>query len=189
MLQIDKTLISRDVLKEKFVCDLNACKGVCCVAGDGGAPIEDHEIEKIDEDWDEIKPFLRLEGIEAIEKDGTWYRDSDGDKLTTLVEGQECAFVVYDERGITKCGIEDAHRAGKTDFKKPISCHLYPIRLKEYENFTAVNYHQWRICEPACNCGSKLDVRVYQFLKEPLIRKFGEEWFNKLSEADKHLHP
>ncbi|MCB0480933.1 MAG: DUF3109 family protein [Flavobacteriales bacterium] len=188
MIQIDRTLISKDILKEKFVCDLNACKGACCVAGEGGAPIEDEEIEQVLDQLDEIKPFLRPEGIAAIEKDGVWYRDVDGEKLTTLVEGKECAFVIFDEKGITKCGIEAAHVAGKTDFKKPISCHLYPIRLKKYENFTAVNYHEWDICQPACACGSELDVKVFRFLREPLIREFGEEWYTKLEAADDYLH-
>ena len=187
MIQIDKTLVSRDILKEEFVCDLSACKGACCIEGEGGAPLEDDEIELIDEALDEIRPFMRKEGIAAIEKNGVWYRDNDGDKLTTLVNGKECAFVNFDQEGKAKCSIEDAHRSGNTNFRKPISCHLYPVRLNEYKNFIAVNYHRWDICEPACACGSELNVKVYHFLKEPLIRKFGEEWFEQLMAADKYM--
>ena len=143
MFQVGKALIAEDVLKEEFVCNLSACRGACCVEGDGGAPLEKEELEIIEKNLDAIKPFLRKEGLEVIDKEGFWYTDTDGEKLTSLVNDKECAFVTYDERGITKCGIEEAHLDGKTDFKKPISCHLYPIRLKEYENFVAVNYHQW----------------------------------------------
>lgn len=187
MLQIDNTLVSRDVIREEFVCDLSACKGACCIEGEGGAPLEDDEINIIQDHLDQIKPHMRPEGIDAIEKDGIWYRDEDGDKLSTLIEGKECAFVSFDEKGTAQCSIELAQRAGKLEFKKPISCHLYPIRLKDYQNFTAVNYHRWDICEPACACGSKMEVKVYQFLKEPLQRRFGEEWFKKLKAADDHL--
>ncbi|MFQ3325402.1 MAG: hypothetical protein ACJASM_001037 [Salibacteraceae bacterium] len=185
MFQVGKALIAEDVLKEEFVCNLSACRGACCVEGDGGAPLEKEEVEIIEKNLDAIKPFLRKEGLEVIDKEGFWYADTDGEKLTSLVNDKECAFVTYDERGITKCGIEEAHLDGKTDFKKPISCHLYPIRLKEYENFVAVNYHQWEICEAACFNGKELNVEVYKFLKEPLIRKFGKDWYNELAEVAK----
>ncbi len=185
MFQVGKALIAEDVLKEEFVCNLSACRGACCVEGDGGAPLDQDEVEIIEKNLDAIKPFLRKEGLEVIDKEGFWYMDTDGEKLTSLVNDKECAFVTYDERGITKCGIEEAHLDGKTDFKKPISCHLYPIRLKEYENFVAVNYHQWEICEAACFNGKELNVEVYKFLKEPLIRKFGKDWYDELAELAK----
>ncbi|UTW64176.1 DUF3109 family protein [bacterium SCSIO 12741] len=185
MYEIGKTLVSEDVFAKKFVCDLAACKGACCVEGDGGAPLTDEEAKKIEDDLPQIKPYLRSEGLEAIEKDGVWYEDStDGEKLTTLINGGECAFVAFDDDGTAKCGIEQAWKEGKTDFKKPVSCHMYPVRIQEYRNFTAVNYHQWDICKAACDCGEKLQVPVYRFLKESLIRKFGEEWYQEMERVD-----
>lgn len=183
MFQIGKALISKEVLEEEFVCNLSACRGACCVEGDGGAPLENEEVEIIEKQLDSIKPYLRKEGLDVIEKEGFWYVDDDEEKLTSLIEDRECVFVTYDERGITKCGIEQAHIDGKTEFKKPISCHLYPIRLQQYQNFVAVNYHRWQICEAACFNGKELNVEVYKFLKEPLIRKFGEEWYKELAQT------
>ncbi len=181
MFQVGKTLISEEVLEEEFVCNLSACRGACCVEGDGGAPLDEEEVAKVEQNLDAIKPFLRKEGVEVIEKQGFWYTDEDNEKLTSLVDHKECVFVTYDAQGITKCGMEEAYLEGKTDFKKPISCHLYPIRLKQYQNFVAVNYHRWQICEAACFHGKELNVAVYKFLKEPLIRKFGEDWYNELA--------
>ena len=134
----------------------------------------------LEEIFSDIKPFLRPEGIKAIEEQGTYVKDDDGDWVTPLVDGAECAYVVFDEKGITKCGIEKAHEAGATDFQKPISCHLYPIRVDKYKAFTAVNYHKWDICSDACTLGQELNVTVAEFLKEPLIKKFGQEWYDQL---------
>ena len=181
MIQIDDKLVSLNVFERKFVCDLSACKGACCVEGDVGAPLEDEEAQKLEEIYEDVKPFLRPEGVEAIEEQGKYTRDDfDEEYVTPLVNNKECAYVTFDHDGTAKCGIEQAYRAGKTNFLKPISCHLYPIRVKEYSQFTAVNYDEWEICKPACECGSQLNVPVYKFLKEPLIRKFGESWFNDL---------
>ncbi len=185
MIVIDDTLVSDEFLERKFVCDLSACKGACCVEGESGAPLEVEEIAILEDELDKIKPFLRLEGLEAIEEKGVFYLDSDGDFVTTLVDGAECAFVTFDKNGVAKCGIEEAHRAGATSFKKPISCHLYPARLSELKNYLAVNYHHWPICDPACKLGEQLKVPVYVFLKEALIRRFGEQWYEQLCEADK----
>jgi hypothetical protein len=185
MIAIQNTIVSDDVLDKKFVCDLNACKGECCVAGESGAPLDQDELPILLEILDKVKPYMNKKGIKAIEKNGPYVLDSDGDYTTTLVgkEG-ECAFVVFDENKIAKCAIEQAYNDGMIDWKKPISCHLYPIRISSYKTYDAVNYHQWSVCKPACECGAKLEVPVYQFLKGPLIRKYGEEWFNELQQVD-----
>lgn len=184
MFQVGNTIISRDVLEEYFLCDLKACKGACCVEGDAGAPLEESETKLLDDLFDKIKPYLRPEGIQAIEEQGTSVLDVDGDYVTPLVKGKECAYVVF-ENGITKCGIEKAYLDGKIDYQKPISCHLYPIRVTKYQNFEAVNYHEWPICKAAKICGSKEKVKMYVFLKDPLIRKYGKEWYDELLELIK----
>ncbi len=184
MIAIDNTLISEDLFDKKFVCDLNACKGACCVAGDAGAPLDKDELPILDEILEKVKPYMVKKGIKAIEKYGAYVIDGDGDYTTTLVSpGAECAFVFFDEQKIAKCAIEQAFYDGKITWKKPISCHLYPVRLTKYKGYEAVNYSQWDICEPACACGKKLDVPVYKFLKEPLIRKFGKDWFKQLEKS------
>jgi hypothetical protein len=187
MIEIEDKLISLDIFEKKFVCDLNACKGACCVEGDSGAPLTYEEIDIIEENIEKIKPYMRKEGLEAIEKTGVFYMDEDNEPVTTLVNEKECAFVFFDENNITKCGIEKAYSEGKIDFKKPISCHLYPIRVAKYRKFEAVNYSQWDICKPACACGNKLDVPVYKFLKEPIIRKWGNAFFEELEKVAKEL--
>ena len=186
MTKIDDKIISLDVFKKHFVCDLHLCKGACCVEGDAGAPLTKNEKTTLEEIYQTLKPFLRKEGVAAIEKHGVSVYDDEGDLTTPLVNNRECAFVIY-ENGISKCAIEKAFLAGKTDFRKPLSCHLFPIRIKEYSSFEAVNYENIEICKPACECGSKLKVPVYKFLKVPLIRKYGLDWYNKLLEASKLL--
>jgi hypothetical protein len=186
MIAIDNTLISEDLLRKKFVCDLNACKGECCVAGDSGAPLDKEELELLDKVYPKVKPYMNKKGIKAVDKNGTYELDSDGDYTTTLVApGAECAFVIFDDKKIAKCAIEQAYNDGVIDWKKPISCHLYPVRINKYKDYDAVNYHKWEVCKPACECGAKLDVPVYKFLKEPLIRKYGKNWFKQLELADK----
>ena len=186
MLQIGDTIISFDVLEKKFVCDLSICKGDCCVQGDSGAPLSDEEILIIEDNYDKIKPYLNEKGKKVIKKHGIWFADSEGEKVTTLVNNKECAFTVFED-GLAKCGIEIAHNNGDIDFLKPISCHLYPIRVKEYSDFKAVNYNTWDICGSAVRNGNFLDVPIYKFLKEPLIRKFGQEWYKDLEYAAKHF--
>lgn len=180
LVEIQDKIVSTQIFERKFVCDLNACKGACCIHGDAGAPITIEEASLLEDDLEKIKPYMRAEGIAAVEKIGVFYVDPENDFGTTLVNNEECAFVFFDDKGITKCAIEAAYNDGKTAFKKPISCHLYPIRLKQFEDFIAVNYDHWDICAPACQCGEKLDVPVFRFLKEPLIRAFGEEFYNEL---------
>ena len=183
MIQIDDKLISEDLFSEEFVCNLAKCKGICCVEGDAGAPLDEEETHILDEIYPKIKPYLRPEGIQAIEEQGTYTLDFEGDLVTPLVNNAECAYVIFDEKGYTKCAIEKAYEDGVIDWQKPISCHLYPIRITEYSNFSAINYHEWDICSDACILGKELGVKVYQFLKKPLIRKYGEEFYQTLSEA------
>ena len=183
MIQIDDKLISEDLFSEEFVCNLAKCKGICCVEGDAGAPLDEEETHILDEIYPKIKPYLRPEGIQAIEEQGTYTLDFEGDLVTPLVNNAECAYVIFDEKGYTKCAIEKAYEDGVIDWHKPISCHLYPIRITEYSNFSAINYHEWDICSDACTLGKELGVKVYQFLKKPLIRKYGEEFYQTLSEA------
>lgn len=183
MIQIDDKLISEDLFSEEFVCNLAKCKGICCVEGDAGAPLDEDETKILDEIYPKIKPYLRPEGIQAIEEQGTYTLDFEGDLVTPLVNNAECAYVIFDEKGYTKCAIEKAYEDGVIDWQKPISCHLYPIRITEYSNFSAINYHEWDICSDACTLGKELGVKVYQFLKKPLIRKYGEEFYQILSEA------
>ena len=171
MIQIDDKLISEDIFSEEFVCNLSKCKGICCVEGDAGAPLDKNETEILERIYPKIKSYLRPEGIAAIEEQGTHVTDIDGDLVTPLVNGGECAYVIFDEKGITKCGIEKAYEDGVVDWQKPISCHLYPIRITEYRNFSAINYHEWDVCSDACTLGKELQVPVYKFLKTPLIRK------------------
>jgi hypothetical protein len=181
MIAIDNTLISENLLEKKFVCDLNACKGACCVAGDSGAPLDKDELPILDAVLEKVKPYMVKKGLAAVKKHGTYVVDGDGDYTTTLVsEGAECAFVYFDEQKTAKCAIEKAYYDGVIDWKKPISCHLYPVRISKHKSYDAVNYSKWDICKPACACGEKLDVPVYKFLKEPLIRKYGKDWFKQL---------
>lgn len=188
MLLIENTLVSEDLLKKKFVCELNSCKGECCIAGDSGAPLDEDELPILEQVYEKVKPYMSEAGIKAVEEQGPHLVDSDGDFVTPLVEGnKECAYV-YFENSIAKCAIEKAYLNGDISWKKPISCHLYPVRLKKMRTgVTAVNYEKWDVCSAACTNGKALDVKVYRFLKEPLIRKFGEKWFNELEEVDSAL--
>ena len=188
MIQIDDKLISEDLFSEEFVCNLAKCKGICCVDGDAGAPLDEDETKILDEIYPKIKSYLRPEGIQAIEEQGTYTLDFEGDLVTPLVNNAECAYVIFDEKGYTKCAIEKAYEDGVIDWQKPISCHLYPIRLKTYPSFVAVNYERWSICKDACILGRKLQVPVYKFVREALIRKFGEEWYEQLEAAEKMIN-
>ncbi|MGY6558371.1 MAG: DUF3109 family protein [Nitritalea sp.] len=181
MIVIGKTVLSDDIKEQFFVCNLEKCKGACCVEGDAGAPLEDRETKLLEQLYPKIKPFITEAGQRVIESQGTWVYDMDGEKGTpTIGDNRECAYALYDERGILKCGIEQAYLAGVIPFKKPISCHLYPIRIDKYADFEALNYDRWDICAPACDLGTALGVPVYKFLKDPLIRKYGEAWYAEL---------
>ena len=187
LIEVKDKIVSTQIFDKKFVCDLNACKGACCIEGSSGAPLTLDEIDLLEDNIEKIMPFMRPEGIEQVEENGVFYIDEDNEAVTTLVNGGECAFVYFDENKITKCGIEQAYNSGKIDFNKPISCHLYPIREKQFNDFRALTYDVWPICAPACACGEKLDVPVYRFLKGPIIRAYGEDFFNALEEVDKGL--
>ncbi len=182
MIVLDDVIISDDLAKAEFVCNLSKCKGACCVAGDGGAPLTDEEVEILPKIYDQVKEFLSEEGIETIEKHGFVNQEEGESYLATPLRPSDtaCVYVNFDENGITYCGIEKAFLAGKIDFQKPVSCHLYPIRVREFEDFTAVNYDRWEICKPACAFGKELKVPLYQFVKTPLIRRFGEDFYEAL---------
>jgi hypothetical protein len=181
MILVGNAVISDDIKENYFVCDLEACKGACCVEGDAGAPLEDEETKIIEDIYPIVKDYITQEGRDAIEKQGTWVIDKDGDKGTpTIGDNRECAYALYDARGILKCGIEQAYLDGKTTYKKPISCHMYPIRVTKYDEFEALNYDRWEICDPACALGASLKVPIYKFLKDALIRKYGESWYGEL---------
>ena len=182
MFQLGKTIVSEEILERDFVCNLSACKGNCCIDGDAGAPLSAEETKIMEEIYPKVKPYLRPEGIAAIEAQGTWVKGEDGDFETTLIEGKDCAYVIFD--GATAlCGIEQAYNEGVVSWKKPVSCHLYPIRVKDFSEFTAVNYDKWDICNDACTLGKELQVPVYKFVKEALVRKFGEDWYLELEKV------
>jgi hypothetical protein len=182
MLQIDKAIISSDLFKENFLCDLNKCKGVCCIYGESGAPLDPEEADILDNIYEKIRPFLRPESVVTINKYGTSVIDKDGDIVTPLIEDKECVYVYFDN-DIAKCSIEKAYYAGVMDFKKPLSCHLYPVRITKYAQFDAVNCHKCNICQEAFENGRKSDLPLYVFLKEALTRKYGEEWYRQLCSA------
>lgn len=187
MLIIGEALVSEDILEKKFVCHLEKCKGECCVSGDRGAPLADEEILILQNSLEAIKPFIDEEGLDLLKRDGFYETDpDDGELVTTCRSDGACVFVVY-EKGMTQCAIEKAHQAGKTDFKKPISCHLYPIRVAKYGEYTVLNYNQWDICNPACSLGESLNEPLYRFLKEPLIKKMGPEWYDELEMVAKSM--
>ncbi len=187
MFQIGKTIVSEAIIESDFVCNLTACKGACCVKGYAGAPLEEDETIILKELFPKIKPFLRTEGIQAIETQGTAIKGEDEDWETPLINDAECAYVSFDKNNIARCGIEEAYNKGVIDWKKPISCHLYPVRVQKYSSFEAVNYHEWDICSDACTLGKKLKVPVYKFVKDALIRRFGEDWYEELENAAKEL--
>jgi len=185
MFQLGKTIVSEDVINKDFVCNLNACKGACCVDGDAGAPIEVDETKILEAIYPKVKPFLRQEGIDVIEKQGVYITTEDGEFETPLINGADCAYVIFDEHKTALCAIEEAYNQGEISWKKPVSCHLYPVRVKDYTEFSAINYHKWQICDDACSLGEELGIPVYKFVKEALIRKFGEDWYSELENVAK----
>jgi len=181
MIKVGEILVSDDIKEVEFVCNLEKCKGACCVEGDLGAPLEEAELETMHAIQKEVLPYITQAGAQAIKEQGPYILDEDGDFSTPTIGGKECAYALYDKQGVLKCGIEQAYLDGKISFRKPISCHLYPIRITtNKKGFEAVNYHKWDICSAACQLGQALGVPVYKFLKEPLIRKYGVEWYDEL---------
>ena len=187
MIQIDDTIISIDCLKEKFCCDLEACQGACCIEGDAGAPVELDEVAEIENALPAVWPMLSTSAQAVIDKQGVVYTDEEGDLVTSIVNGRDCVFTCYDEKGCCYCALEKAYREGKTSFYKPVSCHLYPIRLDKIGDCVALNYNRWNICKMAVLKGQQLNLPVYRFLKEPLIRRFGEAWYKELEAAVEEL--
>ncbi|MBD5189284.1 MAG: DUF3109 family protein [Bacteroidales bacterium] len=181
MLQIEDKLVSLDLIENYFHCDLDSCLGACCIEGDAGAPLTEEEYEKLCELLPEVYPLLTPAAQRVIEEQGPGYYDEEGDLVTSIVDGRDCVFTTYAPGGLCLCALEKAHREGKIPFFKPESCHLYPVRLKEYSGFTAVNLHHWKICKCAEILGRKNKIRAYEFLKEPLIKKFGKEWYDELA--------
>lgn len=189
MIAIKNTLVSNDVIEKQFVCDLEKCKGACCVAGISGAPLDESELSIIDDIFDKVEPYLTERGREAIAKQGHYYVDMDGEYVTPLInEVEECAYTIYDNKGVAKCSIEKAYLEGKITWRKPISCHLYPVRITKYKDYDAVNYEKWSVCKPACKLGEALQVPVYKFLKDSLSRKYGKEWYDELCEVAENLN-
>ncbi len=183
MLDIHYVLGSLDLAERFFCCDLDSCHGECCIEGDAGAPISKEEYERLKSlapvIWDSLLPQVQAE----IDRSGVGYIDEEGDLVTSIIGGKNCVFTCYGADGMCQCALEKAYREGKTGFRKPISCYLYPVRITEYAKFTAVNYHRWKICRPAEKLGRKLGIRLYQFLKDPLIARFGQAWYDELCEA------
>lgn len=179
MISLNKTLISDNLKDVFFCCDLPKCKGACCVEGDGGAPLEEAEVSKLEDHIDAIRPYMVPAGIEEIGKNGVFDYDAEGHFVTPLVRGRECVYVYLEDR-IARCAIEKAFAEGKIPFAKPVSCHLYPVRITRTALNDAVNYHKWEICRKALEKGHKEKIRLYQFLEEALIRKYGRSWYNRL---------
>lgn len=180
MVEIQDTLVSLDVFRERFCCDLNICKGKCCIEGDAGAPVKEEEISKLEEATDIVWNELSATAQSIIDKQGVVYPDPEGELVTSIVGGKDCVYTCYSKEGCCYCAIDKAYREGRVTFRKPSSCYLYPVRLSKVGNMTAVNYHRWDICKPAVELGKKLDLPLYKFLKEPLIEEFGKEWWDEV---------
>ena len=182
MFQLGKTIVSEEIIENDFLCNLSACKGACCIDGEAGAPLDEEELKILMDIYPKVKPFLSKEGINALEEQGLFIT-LEGEYETPLIDGKDCAYVNVDEKGIALCAIEEAYNQGEIDWKKPVSCHLYPVRVQDYSEFSAVNYHKWDICDDACILGKELQVPIYKFVKEALIRKFGEDWYEELEKV------
>ena len=187
MIPLNNTLVSDEILNKEFVCNLAACEGRCCVEGDFGAPLEKEEIELIQDNLDLIKPYMTKANRQKLEKEGIYEKDPDGDMVTKCMNGADCIFVRREADGIYKCTIERAWEDGKLDFQKPVSCHLYPVRIEQNGPFTTLEYDKAEMCDPACALGKSLQVPIYQFIQNALIRKFGEDWYNRLDELADNL--
>ncbi len=187
MIAIEKTLVSEALIEEQFTCNLNACKGACCIEGDSGAPLEDEELGILEDEYPQYRDYLTDEGRQMIEDQGHYTIDpSNGVFKTPVLDNGACAYLTY-EKGIALCGIDKAHAAGHTIFKKPVSCHLYPVRIKRLPDYDAVNYEEWDICKDACTLGASLKIPVYVFVREALIRKYGQSFYDTLHATAEYL--
>lgn len=188
IIEIDNFLVSSAILTERFICDLSKCHGACCIIGDSGAPLSKDECDLLNSEYPKFKSYLRDEGIRSVMVSGPFVLDRDGDLVTPLIDGEECAYTVFDNNDNCLCGIELAWREGMSNFRKPVSCWLYPIRVSTLSNgMTALNLHEWHICTDAFAKGRKEGVAAYRFLREPIIFAFGEEFYEKLESAAKEL--
>ena len=186
MVQIGEVIVNRDLFDEYFFCHLEECEGSCCVYGDAGAPLEEQETQSLEKHREQIRPYLRAEGLRAVSEQGAWVIDGEGEKVTPLVGREECAYAVFDE-GIARCAIEQAYEAEAIPFRKPVSCHLYPIRVSKLKQGIALNYHRWSICEPARILGKKEGIPVFRFLQDPITRVFGEPFYEELETVYREL--
>ncbi len=182
MIQIQHAVVSRSLFENQFICHLERCEGNCCVHGDAGAPLTHKEVKQLEVSLDLLKPFMRAEGIRSVAESGAWVIDHEGERVTPLVGDEECAYAVFEE-GIARCSIENAYSDGKIDFQKPVSCHLYPIRLHPLKKGVALNYHQWSVCEPARILGTAEGVPVFRFLKQAIVRVFGPAFYEEMEEV------
>lgn len=187
MVEIGRAIISRDILEKDFLCDLQKCKGACCIEGDSGAPVTPEEVILIEKIYPQLKKYLPEKHLNTINSMGFAVIDSDGDLVTTLVDNRQCVYSFFNDQGILTCSIEKAFNDKMTNFRKPLSCHLFPVRITEYKRFDAVNYEKLKICKSAIACGKANHMPLYVFLKYPLIRKYGEEWYKELEIAAQYL--
>lgn len=181
MFQIQNVLVTLDIVERFFCCDLSKCLGACCIEGDAGAPVTPDEAQAIANAMPDISSEMLPRAVEEVQTNGTAYRDSEGDLVTTLLDGRNCAFCTFAPGGVCLCAIEKCRRQGRTNLEKPISCALYPLRERPIGPLTALNYHRWDICRPAEECGRARGIRLYQFLREPLVRRFGQQWYDELA--------
>lgn len=186
MIQIGDAIISLDIFEKRFCCDLAYCKGVCCVEGDSGAPLSEGEAKRIENNYEKIKPYMKSDGIETVRQLGFSVIDAEGDEVTPLIGGRECVYAI-EENGNCRCAIEKSWMRGESDFRKPISCHLYPVRITKYRHYEAVNYNEWSICACARSKGETEGIPLYVFLKEALIARYGEEWYEQLCYAAREI--
>jgi hypothetical protein len=187
MIQIEDAIVSRDLVERYFACDVSKCKGMCCVEGEEGAPVTADEVKEIEKLLPLVWNDLSEKAKDVINKQGIAYFDKDQDLALSIVNGAECIFAYQNDQGIWLCLLEKLFESGLSTFKKPISCHLYPVRIQQYSTYSAVNYHQWSICQSAIEKGKEQQLFVYQFLKEPLIRRFGSAWFDQLQLAKEFI--
>lgn len=188
ILQVGDVILTSEILTECFCCNLDACKGACCVEGDSGAPLLLDEVAPLEEVLDEVWPQLSAKAQSTIDKQGVAYTDAEGDLVTSIVDGKDCVFTCYGADGCCYCATDKAFREGRTAWCKPISCALYPIREKRFANgLVGLQYHHWDICKPAVAKGNELNLKIYQFLKEPLVRRFGAAWYDELCQVAAQL--
>lgn len=188
MIEIEKTLVSFDIIDKRFACNPGLCKGICCVQGDSGAPLEDSEKYEIEQCLPEVTSILTAEARNRIQNSGVAVIDTEGDLVTNTLHGKgACVFAIRNSQGITICALELVWTQGKTQFRKPLSCHLYPVRITRYKYYDTVNYHTWDICKSAIETGENKGIPLYVFLKDAFIRKYGEEWYNQLVYAAENI--